>query len=200
MKGLRMSKKRMIWRYGAMSLSLWTLLPAYLSRSAFPSCSRRRVVRVARSPRCSHLFVLLLILFTRNFFFSRCSSVHIIHSAPPHLAASLSFLMSLHTASSGLVYDAFTSPTSSPVKSKRRPHTSPPKSFPVAVIDNPPKDAIVKPASSPTFLPILDRVVEHFPLQERAHRQIIPPPLLTAATTPRHRGPILSLRGRVQRP
>lgn len=109
-----------------------------------------------------------------------------------HLAASLSFAMSLHTASTGLVYDAFTSPPSSSVRSKRRPHTSP-KSFPEA-----PKDAIVKPTSSPTFLQISDRVAEHFLLQERAYRRIMSP---TVAAEPRHRHrrPI-KLRGRVQHP
>lgn len=136
-------------------------------------------------------------LYTLFFSSPAVVAVHIIHRAPPHLSAGLSFPMSLHT--SGLVYDAFTSATSSPVKSKRRPHTSP-KSFPVAVIDHPPKDAIFKPASSPTFMPILDCVVEHFLLQERAHRRIIPPPLATVATAPRHRRPIISLQGRVQRP
>src|SRR5258706_6449642 len=100
--------------------------------------------------------------------------------------------MSLHTASTGLVYDAFTSPPSSSVKSKRRPHTSP-KSFPEA-----PKDAIVNPTSSPTFLQILDRVVEHFLLQERVYHRIMPS-TVAAAPRPRHRRPI-KLRGRVQCP
>ena len=86
--------------------------------------------------------------------------------------------MSLHVASTGLVFDAFTSPTS-----KRPTHTSP-NPFP-------PKDAPVKLASSPTLLQILNRVVDLFLLQERAHRP-------TVASAFRRRRPI-QLRGRVQR-
>ena len=95
--------------------------------------------------------------------------------------------MSLHVASTGLVFDAFTGPTS-----KHLTHTSPnPLPKPKPVIDSPPKGTPVKLASSPTLLQILNHVVDLFLLQERAHRP-------TVASAFRQRRPI-QVRGRVQR-
>lgn len=64
--------------------------------------------------------------------------------------------------STGLVLEAFVQPAHTPLKSSR-----------TAAVDNPPKDALFKLASSFTLPQILERVVELFLLQERenAHRR-----------------------------
>ena len=101
--------------------------------------------------------------------------------------------MTLYASSTGLVLEAATSPTPSSVNSTHLAHISPNPS-PESAIDNPPKDALLKLASSSTLLQILERLVELFPLQERVHPRLM---YLTAPRVHRHRQ---KLQSRVQRP